>query len=241
MRRSLHFCSRRFRWHLGRLSATASITDASVSSQQLAHIWRTGQSQTCPPRTLIGSARFYSYDSRPGEDLEEKEPAVIQIAATRHGQRSSPFTDRLVRCGSPSDVLDLTCLYAPTVSQVSHCLTQMWSTTKKMSEEQARYELQLMFEHPAFEKLLQHTMRRVRVMTGEDIAYSLLCMVKLGVPQRSRVVQTFLRASQVGSNRLSYSRQTRFHVGIVFDGSVLFLLSSIRRNWMTWMRRAFLS
>lgn len=155
---------------------------------------------------------------------------MIQIAATRHGQRSSPFTDRLVRCGSPSDVLDLTCLYAPTVSQVSHCLTQMWSTTKKMSEEQARYELQLMFEHPAFEKLLQHTMRRVRFMTGEDIAYSLLCMVKLGVPQRSRVVQTFLRASQVGGNRLSYSRQTCFHVGIVFDGSVLFLLSSIRRN-----------
>lgn len=230
MRRGLHLYSRRFHWHPGRLPATASITDASVSSQQLAHIWRTGQSQTCPPRSLIGSARFYSHDSRHSEDLEEKEPAVIQTAASRHRQQSSPFIDRLSRCGSPTDVLDLTCLYAPTVRQISHCINQMWSTTKKMSEEQSRYELQLMFEHPAFEKLLQLAMKSVRFMTGDDIVYSLLYMVKLGVPQRSRVVQTFLRASQVGSNRLSYSRQTCFHVGSVFDGSVLLLLSSIRRN-----------
>lgn len=197
MRRSLHFCSRRFPCYLGRLPATTSITDASVSSQQLARIWRTGQSQTCLPTSLIGSARFYSHDSRHSEDFEEKEPAEIQVAATMQGQRPSSFIDRLALCSSPSDVLDLTCQYAPTARQNSSCLTQMWATTKMMSDEQARYELRLMFEHPAFEKLLQQSMKSVRFMTGEDMAYSVLYMVKLGVPQRSRVVQTFLRASQV--------------------------------------------
>ncbi|XP_036947681.1 FAST kinase domain-containing protein 2, mitochondrial [Acanthopagrus latus] len=202
MRRSLHFCSRRFPCYLGRLPATTSITDASVSSQQLARIWRTGQSQTCLPTSLIGSARFYSHDSRHSEDFEEKEPAEIQVAATMQGQRPSSFIDRLALCSSPSDVLDLTCQYAPTARQNSSCLTQMWATTKMMSDEQARYELRLMFEHPAFEKLLQQSMKSVRFMTGEDMAYSVLYMVKLGVPQRSRVVQTFLRASQEKLNDL---------------------------------------
>ncbi|XP_073318726.1 FAST kinase domain-containing protein 2, mitochondrial [Pagrus major] len=196
MRRSLHFCSRRFLWHLGRFPLTPSITDASASSQQLAHIWRTGQSQTCLARSLISSARFYSHDSHHSEVFEEREPAESQIDATRQGQWSSAFNDRLMRCGSPSEVLDLTCQYAPTFRQVSNCLTHMRSTTKKISNEQARLELQLMFEHPAFEKLLQLAMKSVRYMSSEDIAHSLLCMVKLGVPQRSRVVHTFLRASQ---------------------------------------------
>lgn len=67
-----------------------------------------------------------------------------------------------------------------------------------MSDEQQRYELQLMFEHPAFEKLLQRAMKDVGHMRNEDLAYSLLGMVKLGVPESSRVVQTFLRNCQVG-------------------------------------------
>uniref|UniRef100_H3DAK9 FAST kinase domains 2 n=1 Tax=Tetraodon nigroviridis TaxID=99883 RepID=H3DAK9_TETNG len=100
------------------------------------------------------------------------------------------------RCGSPSDVLDLTCKYAPTPRQVSNCLTHMWSTTKKMSEEQRLYELQLMFEHPALDRLLQSSIKTVAHMNTEDIAYALLSMVNLGIPQRSRVVQTFLRHCQ---------------------------------------------
>nr|XP_020447641.1 FAST kinase domain-containing protein 2, mitochondrial isoform X2 [Monopterus albus] len=72
----------------------------------------------------------------------------------------------------------------------------MWSTTKVMSEEQRRYELQLMFDHPAFNELLQTAMKVVGLMRVEDLAYSLLSMVKLGVPQRSRVIHTFLRTCQ---------------------------------------------
>ncbi|CAG06685.1 unnamed protein product [Tetraodon nigroviridis] len=93
-------------------------------------------------------------------------------------------------------VLDLTCKYAPTPRQVSNCLTHMWSTTKKMSEEQRLYELQLMFEHPALDRLLQSSIKTVAHMNTEDIAYALLSMVNLGIPQRSRVVQTFLRHCQ---------------------------------------------
>lgn len=154
------------------------------------------------------SARFFSRD-RSYSDLEDKAegnlsallPSVVQTYETESVQRRrfSPFFSQLQRCGSPSDVLDLTCKYAPTPRQVSNCLTHMWSTTKKMSEEQRLYELQLMFDHPAFDRLLQSSMKTVGHMNTEDIAYSLLSMINLGIPQRSRVVQTFLRHCQVGS------------------------------------------
>lgn len=212
MRRGLRFCSRRSLWQQHSFPGTTSNKNASFPSQQWAHIWGTKQSLS---GSLVRSVRFYSQDRIHSEDLEEKEHLLSPLAesslptevqtdetASRQETRRAPFYDHLQRCGSPSDVLDLTCQYAPTVRQVSNCLTHMWSTTKKMSDEQQRYELQLMFEHPAFDKLLQNAMKRVGHMRSEDIAYSLLGMVKLGVPQRSRVVQTFLRNCQVGSERL---------------------------------------
>ncbi|KAM6893929.1 FAST kinase domain-containing protein 2, mitochondrial [Xenentodon cancila] len=104
--------------------------------------------------------------------------------------------DLLQHCGSPSDVLDLTRDTSSSVRQVSNCLSQMWTCTKKMSNEQKRHELQLMFDHPVFEKLLQQAMQSVHHMRNDDIVYSLLSMVNLGVPQQSRVVQTFLRTCQ---------------------------------------------
>ncbi|XP_031148119.1 FAST kinase domain-containing protein 2, mitochondrial [Sander lucioperca] len=214
MRWGLRFCSRRSLWQQRSFLETTSIKDKSFPSQQLAHIWGTRQSKACLDRSLVSSVRFYSQSSIHNADLEEKEqrlsppladsslPAEIQSDATasRQIQRSSPFMDHLQRCGSPSDVLDLTCQYSPTVRQVSNCLTHIWSITKKMSDEQRRYELQLMFEHPAFDSLLQKAMKRVGHMHSDDMAYSLLSMVKLGVPQSSRVVQTFLRTCQENLN-----------------------------------------
>uniref|UniRef100_A0A672FWV7 FAST kinase domains 2 n=1 Tax=Salarias fasciatus TaxID=181472 RepID=A0A672FWV7_SALFA len=122
------------------------------------------------------------------------------VASSR--QWSSPFLKHLERCGSPSDVLDLTRLYAPTIRQVSSSLVRMWAVTKKMSEDQRRYELQLMFEHPALDELLQKAMRTISLMRHEDMVYTLLSMVNLGVPQRSRVVQTSLRTLQEKLNDL---------------------------------------
>lgn len=220
MRRGVRFCSVRSLWQQRCFPGRTSIRHDGIPTQQLAHIWGTKQSHTCPSGSLARSVRFYSQDRIHSEDLpplaESSLSTEVQTDETAPGQRQrkSPFYGHLQRCKSPTDVLDLTCQYAPTVHQVSNCLAHMWSTTKKMSDEQRRYELQLMFEHPAFDRLLQNAMKNVSHMHCDDIAYALLAMVKLGVPHRSRVVQTFLRNCQVGSGRFSNSRQT--HVGLTF-------------------------
>lgn len=258
MRRAGRFCSLRSLWQQQQqhsFPGRTSIRHESIPTQQVAHIWGTKQSHTCLSGSLVTSVRFYSQDRIHSEDLAEKEPLLpppaesplpteVQTDETALGQSQwkSPFFDHLWRCSSPSDVLDLTCQYAPTVHQVSSCLTHMWSITKKMSDEQQRYELQLMLEHPAFDRLLQNAMKNVRHMHCEDVAYSLSAMVQLGVPHRSRVVQTFLRHCQVGSVRWSASRQT--HVGHTFVPPFNMLcwyfplLSPYRRNWIRLTRRA---
>uniref|UniRef100_A0A3Q3QLP3 RAP domain-containing protein n=1 Tax=Monopterus albus TaxID=43700 RepID=A0A3Q3QLP3_MONAL len=156
------------------------------------------------------SVKYYSQGGINSDELKEEEEHLFSLlsestvpaesqsaeAVSEQGQTRYPFWDCLQHCRSPSDVLDLTVQYAPTVRQVSNSLTHMWSTTKVMSEEQRRYELQLMFDHPAFNELLQTAMKVVGLMRVEDLAYSLLSMVKLGVPQRSRVIHTFLRTCQ---------------------------------------------
>lgn len=157
------------------------------------------------------ATKFYSQGGNHNEDLKQSHSLTSDHSLstdvadqTSSGQRgrSSPFVGLLRQCGSPSDVLDLTCKYAPTTRQVSNCLTHMWFSMKKMTDEQRRYELQLMFEHPEFEPLLQRAMRSIQHMRNQDVAYSLLSMVNLGVPQRSRVIQTFLRTCQERLNDL---------------------------------------
>lgn len=218
MRRGVRFCSLRCLWQQHCFPGRTSIRHDSIPTQQVAHIWGTKQSHTDLSGSLARSVRFYSQDRIVNEDLKEKEPLLppleesslpteVQTVETASGQtqRRSPFYDHLQRCKSPLDVLDVTCQYPPTVHQVSICLTHMWSAMKKMSDEQQRYELQLTFEHAAFDRLLQSAMKNVHHMHCDDIAYALLAMVKLGVPRRSRVVQTFLRNCQVGCGRLSNS------------------------------------
>ncbi|XP_053170545.1 FAST kinase domain-containing protein 2, mitochondrial [Scomber japonicus] len=195
IRWSLRLCSRRSLWKQRSFLVTSSIKGTSVPSQQSAHSWCSEQSQTRLSSSCINPVRFYSQGTIHDEDLEEKFSKPAE-AFSEPSQTKSPFLDHLYGCGSPCDVLDLTCKISPTVRHVSNCLTQMWTITKKMSDEQQRYELQLMFEHPAFEKLLQRAMKDVGHMRNEDLAYSLLGMVKLGVPESSRVVQTFLRNCQ---------------------------------------------
>lgn len=202
--RGLYLCTHRSISKLSRFKRINLSKDASFQSQLTAYVFNTRLSFV---GRRANSARFFSLDGS-YSDLEDKaegnvsslQPSVVQTyeTASVQRQRFSPFFGQLQRCGSPSDVLDLTCKYAPTPRQVSNCLTHMWSTTKKMSEEQRLYELQLMFDHPAFDTMLHSSMKTVGQMNTEDIAYSLLSMVNLGIPQRSRVVQTFLRHCQVG-------------------------------------------
>nr|XP_004552728.1 FAST kinase domain-containing protein 2, mitochondrial [Maylandia zebra] len=198
MRRGLRFCSRGSLWQQRNFLLSAPIKDSCSPDKQFFHLWSPRQSQTWLSRSPVSSVRFYSQGANHGDDLEDGERLPSQPAdtASAERQRKSPFLELLESCGSPSDVLDLTGKYSPTARQVSHCLTHMWATTKKMTDEQRRYELQLMFEHPAFDQLLQRAMKTLVHIRDEDVTYSLLSMVNLGVPQRSRVVQTFLRTCQ---------------------------------------------
>ncbi|XP_069554473.1 FAST kinase domain-containing protein 2, mitochondrial [Brachyistius frenatus] len=199
IRSCLRFCSRTSPWQQRSFQVTTSL----LGCRQLAPIRRPRQSQTWLSGSHASSVRFYSQSKSYGGELVESDrvssesspPAEVDHfdqSASEQRQRTSPLMDHLQRCGSPSDVLDLTCQYSPTIRQVSNCLSHMWSTTKKMSDEQRHYELRLMFEHTELEKLLQKAMKTVQHMRNEDLTYALLSMVKLGVPQHSRVVQTFL-------------------------------------------------
>ncbi|XP_041637904.1 FAST kinase domain-containing protein 2, mitochondrial isoform X2 [Cheilinus undulatus] len=199
IRWGLRFCSRRFFWQ-HRSFLTTPIKDRFLHNVPLAHVLGTRQTQTCVTSNLSSSVRFYTKEKAHSEDPKDKEhlssPIQSDDPSLKQPQRTYPFIDTLQHCTSPSDVLDLTHQYKLTPRLMSNCLSHMWSCTKKMSEDQRRYELQLMFEHPEFEQLLQKAMRSVSHFSSEGLAYSVLSMVKLGVPQRSRVVQTFLRSCQ---------------------------------------------
>lgn len=201
--RGLHLCTRRSVLKQSGFTFKNCNKEVSFQSQRLTHNLNTRV--TCVGRHA-SRARFFCKDE--SSDLEEENKgdlsppmaSVVQTYERESGQRQrfSQFSSVLQGCGSPSDVLDLSSKYDLTPRQISNCLTHMWSTTKKMSEEQKRYELQLMFDHPAFNKLLHSSLNTAGHMRTEDIAYVLLSMLNLGIPQKSRVVQTLLRHCQVG-------------------------------------------
>ncbi|XP_054628586.1 FAST kinase domain-containing protein 2, mitochondrial isoform X2 [Dunckerocampus dactyliophorus] len=199
MRRSLHYCISQWKQYS---LVSASAKNSSLWNLQLVHTHGTRQTQTRMVASLNSAERFHSQGCSLGPEKKEHlanplvgapAPNELQSHASQT-HRSSLFLEHLQHCGSPSDVLDLTCEYTP--RQVSNCLMQMWASIKKMSDEKRRCELQLMFEHPAFEMLLQNAMMNVGSIRNDSMAYSLLAMVNLGVPQRSRVVHVYLRTCQ---------------------------------------------
>ncbi|XP_061916627.1 FAST kinase domain-containing protein 2, mitochondrial [Entelurus aequoreus] len=197
MKRTFHFCISKWQQYT---LVSASAKTSSLRSQQLLHVHGTaGHIQTRMVASLIKAERFHSQGSSLG--LERKEHVSDPLVRASELQSpssqtpdSSLFFEDLKQCGSPSDVLDLTGHNAP--RQISNSLMRMWTSIKKMSDSQRRCELQLMFEHPAFETLLQNAMTNVGSERSENLAYALLALVNLGVPQRSRVVQMFLRTCQ---------------------------------------------
>ncbi|XP_068165385.1 FAST kinase domain-containing protein 2, mitochondrial isoform X2 [Antennarius striatus] len=207
MRHGLRFLSRMSVWQQRRFLFLTK--DAFFPSQHLSHIWYGRPNQTCPNGGLIRSVRFYSKDSNGSEDLEGMPhpspleetvfPTLIQTTSKLHPNMEwskSEFRDRLQKCVSPSDVLDLTCHHHLTAHEINLSLGTMWTTVRKMSLKQSQCELQLMFDHPAFSRLLQQALSCVTKMNKHSLAYSFNSMVQLGVPQQSRVIQTFLRTCQ---------------------------------------------
>ncbi|NXU10024.1 FAKD2 protein, partial [Pardalotus punctatus] len=84
----------------------------------------------------------------------------------------------------------------------ANTLTTAWKLLKNLSEEQQRYEKQLIFEHPVFPKLCQQLLHSARRMTRGDLVFSLHAVVNLGVPQSTLLVQTLLRVCQERLNQL---------------------------------------
>uniref|UniRef100_A0A493ST38 FAST kinase domains 2 n=1 Tax=Anas platyrhynchos platyrhynchos TaxID=8840 RepID=A0A493ST38_ANAPP len=112
------------------------------------------------------------------------------------------FFSSLRKCTCPSDVLDLASESAVSLKHFTNCLTTTWRLLKTLSEDQQRYEKQLIFEHPVFVKLCQHLLRDARRMTRADLVFSLHAVVNLGVPQNTLLVQTLLRVCQEKLNQL---------------------------------------
>lgn len=109
----------------------------------------------------------------------------------------TPFYTHLQNCSCPTDVLDMLKRFPASQQHISSIFSRMWESLKKMTDEQRRCELQLMFEHPVFEEVCQRAVTDACRMRSADLAYSLLAIVNLGVAQNTRVVQTLLRATQV--------------------------------------------
>ncbi|XP_005520076.1 PREDICTED: FAST kinase domain-containing protein 2 [Pseudopodoces humilis] len=115
---------------------------------------------------------------------------------------SDPFFTSLRKCTCPSDALDLASEAAVSIKHYTNCLTMAWRLFKNLSEEQQRYEKQLIFEHPAFRKLCQQLLRDARRMTRGDLVFSLHALVNIGVPQNTLLVQTLVRVCQEKLNQL---------------------------------------
>lgn len=119
------------------------------------------------------------------EDVPTKETKPTPISFKKLSQE----------CNSLSDVLD-TFSEAPKFPS-SNYFSAMWTIAKRMSDDQKRFEKQLMFNHPAFTQLCEHMMREAKIMHCDHLLFSLHAIVKLGIPQNTLLVQTLLRVVQV--------------------------------------------
>lgn len=174
-----------------------STDDTNENEQRATDCLLNDQTQSSKPVTVelaqppTGSTVAAATDGSAGEEPEER--STLQ-----------QYFDDLRKCASPCDVLDMVPKYPVSQKYISNSLTTMWLLIKRLSEDQRRYERQLMFGHPQFSQLCQNTMQEARYMWRDDLAYSLHAVVRLGVPQNTRLVQTMLRVCQV-SHRAFYS------------------------------------
>uniref|UniRef100_A0A8C5NUE0 FAST kinase domains 2 n=1 Tax=Jaculus jaculus TaxID=51337 RepID=A0A8C5NUE0_JACJA len=138
--------------------------------------------------------RRLSFDSK--HSLVSDRTVTSNEGMLSKGIRPTPISRRKVfeQCNSLSDVLDMFSK-APTFPS-SNYFSAMWTIAKRMSDDQKRFEKQLMFSHPAFNHLCEQVMREAKIMHYDHLLFSLHAMVKLGVPQNTLVVQTLLRMIQ---------------------------------------------
>eukprot|EP00069_Balaena_mysticetus_P015085 bmy_01672T0 len=146
----------------------------------------------CPRRLSFNSEHFVS-DNGLKKNFHH-EPSNEDVLTKR--TKPTPINCRKLsqECNSLSDVLDIFSK-APTFPS-SNYFSAMWTIAKRMSDDQKRFEKQLMFNHPAFSQLCEQIMREAKIMHYDNLLFSLHAMVKLGIPQNTLLVQTLLRVVQ---------------------------------------------
>uniref|UniRef100_A0A673G2A7 FAST kinase domain-containing protein 2-like n=1 Tax=Sinocyclocheilus rhinocerous TaxID=307959 RepID=A0A673G2A7_9TELE len=147
----------------------------------------------------LKQARYYCQS---GEDVQIKQTAAsTETNELPDKAEKAPFYTHLQNCLCPTDVLDMLKQFPASQQHLSSIFSRMWESSKRMTDEQRRCELQLMFEHPVFEEVCERAMTDAWRMRSDDLAYSLLAIFSLGVPQNTRLVQTLLRVMQERLNQ----------------------------------------
>uniref|UniRef100_A0A8C6E504 FAST kinase domains 2 n=1 Tax=Moschus moschiferus TaxID=68415 RepID=A0A8C6E504_MOSMO len=147
----------------------------------------------CPRRLSFDSKHSLVSDNERKKSFHQE--ASDEDVLTKRRKPTLISSRKLSReCNSLSDVLDIFSK-APTFPS-SNYFSAMWTVAKRMSEDQKRFEKQLMFNHPAFSQLCEQVMREAKIMYFDNLLFSLHAIVKLGIPQNTLLVQTLLRVVQ---------------------------------------------
>ncbi|XP_074155012.1 FAST kinase domain-containing protein 2, mitochondrial isoform X1 [Sminthopsis crassicaudata] len=117
-------------------------------------------------------------------DLSQKEK---QLDFVRHRHL-------IQQCNSMSDVLDMFSKF-PKLSSCRYLIT-MWKIAKNMSEDQRRFERQLLYEHPAFNQLCNQVMKDAKIVKLQQLMFTLYSLIKIGIPQNTYLIQVLLRVVQ---------------------------------------------
>ncbi|XP_074155014.1 FAST kinase domain-containing protein 2, mitochondrial isoform X2 [Sminthopsis crassicaudata] len=118
-------------------------------------------------------------------DLSQKEK---QLDFVRHRHL-------IQQCNSMSDVLDMFSKF-PKLSSCRYLIT-MWKIAKNMSEDQRRFERQLLYEHPAFNQLCNQVMKDAKIVKLQQLMFTLYSLIKIGIPQNTYLIQVLLRVVQI--------------------------------------------
>ncbi|KAK2908533.1 hypothetical protein Q8A67_004370 [Cirrhinus molitorella] len=146
--------------------------------------------------------RYYSQSSEEVLNVQIKQTAAsTETSEPSDKAERTPFYAHLQNCLGPTDVLDTLKQFPASQQHISSIFSRMWESSKRMTDEQRRCELQLMYEHPVFEEVCERAVTDAWRMRSDDLAYSLLAIVNLGVSQNTRLVQTLLRVIQERLNQ----------------------------------------
>ncbi|XP_077061478.1 FAST kinase domain-containing protein 2, mitochondrial [Siphateles boraxobius] len=146
--------------------------------------------------------KLVRYYSQSGHDVPIKQTAAsTETSEPLDKAERAPVYSHLQNCFCPTDVLDTLKQFPASQHLISNIFTRIWESTKKLTDEQRSCELRLMYEHPGFEEVCERAVTEAWRMKSDDLAYSLLAIVNLGVSQNTRVVQTLLRVIQERLNQ----------------------------------------